>query len=208
MYIWCSLHLVLIVLPLCPTHNFPHPHGIWYIPGISNSNSVGRAEQLFSFHFWISLILFVYSHFWGNVVAQWLRRCVANRKVAVSITARVSGFFIDIKSFRSHCGPGVHSASKRNEYQEHFLGGKGGRCIRLTTLPPYCAVVTRSGNLKFLESSGPLRACNGTALPFTHISTDLVSDGTMKRYHGCTCGLYMRARKIAKSNNLLRHVCP
>jgi hypothetical protein len=34
-------------------------------------------------------------------------------------------------------------------------------------LPPSCAVVTKSGNLNFLEPSGPLRACNGTALPFT-----------------------------------------
>ena len=32
-------------------------------------------------------------------------------------------------------------------------------------LPPSCAVVTKSGNLSFLEPSGPLRACNGTALP-------------------------------------------
>jgi len=33
-------------------------------------------------------------------------------------------FFIDIKSFRSHYGPGVNSASNRNEYQEHFVGVK------------------------------------------------------------------------------------
>jgi len=32
--------------------------------------------------------------------------------------------FIDKKSFRSHYGPGVASASNRNEYQEHFLGVK------------------------------------------------------------------------------------
>ena len=36
----------------------------------------------------------------------------------------VSGFFINIKSFRSHYGPGVDSASNRNEYQEHFRGVK------------------------------------------------------------------------------------
>jgi len=36
----------------------------------------------------------------------------------------VSGFFIDIKSFRSHYDPGVDSASNRNEYQEYFLGVK------------------------------------------------------------------------------------
>ena len=33
-------------------------------------------------------------------------------------------FFIDIKSFRSHYGPGVDSASNRNEYQENVLGVK------------------------------------------------------------------------------------
>jgi len=32
-------------------------------------------------------------------------------------------------------------------------------------LPPYCAVVTKSGILKFLEPSGPVQACNGTVLP-------------------------------------------
>ena len=31
-------------------------------------------------------------------------------------------------------------------------------------LPPSCTVVTKSGNLNFLEPSGPFRACNGTAL--------------------------------------------
>ena len=30
-------------------------------------------------------------------------------------------FFIHIKSFRSHYGTGVDSASNRNEYLEHFL---------------------------------------------------------------------------------------
>ena len=55
-------------------------------------------------------------------MAQWLRCCAANRKVSDSIPAGVSGFFIDIKSFRSHYGPGVDLASNRNEYQEYFLG--------------------------------------------------------------------------------------
>ena len=50
--------------------------------------------------------------------------CATNWKVAGSIPAGVSGFFIDIKSFRSHYGPGVDSASNRNEYQDYFLGVK------------------------------------------------------------------------------------
>ena len=41
-------------------------------------------------------------------VAQWLRCCATNRKVAGS----------------NPDGPGVDSASNRNEYQEHFLGLK------------------------------------------------------------------------------------
>ena len=60
----------------------------------------------------------------GTAVAQWLRCCATNRKVAGSIPAGVSGFFIDIKSFRSHYGRGVDSASNRNVYQEYFLGLK------------------------------------------------------------------------------------
>ena len=57
-----------------------------------------------------------------TVVAHWLRYHATNRKVACSIPAGVTGFFVDIKSFRLHYGPGVNSASNRNEYQEYFLG--------------------------------------------------------------------------------------
>ena len=93
---------------------------------------------------------------WGTAVAQWLRCCATNRKVAGSIPDGISGFFIDIKPFRSHYGPGVDSASNRNEYREHFLGGKGVRCVRLTTLPPTCADCR-----EILEHQprGTLRAC-------------------------------------------------
>ena len=56
----------------------------------------------------------------GTAVAQWLRCRATNRKVAGLIPAGV----IDIKSFQLHYGPGVDSASNRNEYQEYFLGLK------------------------------------------------------------------------------------
>jgi len=60
----------------------------------------------------------------GTAVKPWLRCCTTNQKVAGSNPAGVSGFFMDIKSSRSHYGPGVDSASNRNEYQEYFLGVK------------------------------------------------------------------------------------
>ena len=59
----------------------------------------------------------------GTAVAQWLRCCATIRKVAGSIPAGVSGYFIDIKSW-SHYGRGVDSASNRNDYQEYFMGVK------------------------------------------------------------------------------------
>jgi len=37
-------------------------------------------------------------------------------------------FFTDI-ILRPHYVPGVDSTSNRNEYQEYFLVGKGGRCV-------------------------------------------------------------------------------
>jgi len=89
----------------------------------------------------------------GTAVAQWLRCCATNRKVAGSIPAGVNGFFIDIKSFRSHYGPGVDLASNRNEYREYFLGVKSGRCVRLTT---YHHPVPLSLNLGALTSWNPL----------------------------------------------------
>ena len=63
-------------------------------------------------------------NFVGTAVAQWFRCCATNRKVVGSIPVGVGGFFIDIKSFRSHYGPRVDSTSDRNEYQGYFLGVK------------------------------------------------------------------------------------
>ena len=67
-------------------------------------------------------------------------------------------YFFDI-ILRAHYGPGlgVDSASNRNEYQEYFLGGKGGRCVGLTTLPPSCADCLTIGSLNLLEPSRPVQ---------------------------------------------------
>jgi hypothetical protein len=57
----------------------------------------------------------------GHAVAQWLRHCATNRKVAGSIPDGVIGIF-HWQSFRPHNGRGVDWTSNRNEYQEYFLG--------------------------------------------------------------------------------------
>jgi hypothetical protein len=60
------------------------------------------------------------------------------------------------RSFRRHYVPWVVPASSRIEYQKYFLRGKGGQCVRLTTLPALCADC-----LEFWEPQPPgtLRAC-------------------------------------------------
>jgi len=88
----------------------------------------------------------------GSTVVKALRYKSEGR---CSIPDGVIGIF-NWQSFRSHYGLEVDSASNRNEYQEYFLRVKSGRCVRLTTLPPFWAIVTKSGNLNFLEPSGYL----------------------------------------------------
>jgi hypothetical protein len=48
-----------------------------------------------------------------------------------------------------------------------FPGSKGGRCVELTTFHLHVQIVLKSGNLNHLEPSGPVKACNWIALPFT-----------------------------------------
>ena len=59
--------------------------------------------------------------------------------------------------------PGVDSASE-NEYRD-IPGGKGGRCVRVTTLPPSCAECLVIWSLNRPEPSGPHRAVIGIADP-------------------------------------------
>ena len=65
-----------------------------------------------------------------------------------------------LTSFRLHSGPGVDSASDRNEYQEYFLGGKGGRCVGL-----HVPIVLKAESLNLLEPLGPVQVCTGIVLP-------------------------------------------
>ena len=101
-----------------------------------------------------NLTLFV----WGTRWRSWLRHCATSRKVAGSIPDDVTGIFLWHNPSRPHYGPGVDSASNRNEYQEYFLGGKGG-----------VPIVLKSGSLSLLEHSGSVQACNGIALSFNII---------------------------------------
>jgi len=139
-----------------------------YLPSNHSDTSPNLVAQAY-FYFNANFVIIFLSH--SRWVSQTVHKYLSNRidvrmqtsqatnHVGLPLTnptkpqlipAGVSGFFIDIKSFRSHYDPGVDSISNRNEYQEHFLGVKSGRCVRLTALSPSCAVVTKSGSLNLL----------------------------------------------------------
>ena len=100
-----------------------------------------------------------------TAVAQWLR--CSNRKIALSIPAGVNGFFIDMKK-PSDRTMALGSTQPVAEMSTESISCGQRRPVRKSdNLPQSYAVVTKSGKLKFLEPSGTLRVCNGTALPFS-----------------------------------------
>jgi len=67
----------------------------------------------------------------GTAVAQWLRCCATNRKVAVSIPAGVIGIFHwHNPSDRTMA---LGSTQPLTDMSTRSSCGKGGRCVRLTT---------------------------------------------------------------------------
>jgi hypothetical protein len=93
-----------------------------------------------------SVIILLYFGLKGQAVAQWLRHCATNRKVAESIPDSVIGIFYWHNSFGCTMTLGI------------FPGVKGGRCLGLTTLPPSCADCLKTWEPQL---AGTPRACPG-----------------------------------------------
>jgi hypothetical protein len=96
---------------------------------------------------------------WGTRWCSWLKHCPTSWKVAGSISDWCHWNFSLTESFCPHYGLGVISASDRNEYQDYFMGGKGGRFIGLTSIPPSYAYCVEIWEPLTSEPSGPLHAC-------------------------------------------------
>jgi hypothetical protein len=93
----------------------------------------------------------------GHAVAQWLRYCATNRKVAGSITDGVIGIFYLHKPSGRTMALGLIQTLTEMSTRD-ISWGKGGRCVGLTTLPPSCADC-----LEIWEPQPPgtLRVCPG-----------------------------------------------
>jgi len=83
--------------------------------------------------------------------------------------------------------------SNRNISWQVNVAGKGGRCLGLTNLPLHVLIVLKSGNLNPLETSGPVQACIGFALPFYHsapLRKNFIIPGDILSKHFNVCLLY------------------
>ena len=162
-----------------PSHPISHPLLYRFIIHQSRKHSaLYRAfhEKSAKFHLVIQLIIFsqilntFLSREWNrNVTLCWvtdsLVHCATIRTVAGSIPGCVMVIFHWHNPYGRTMVLGSTQPVTEMSTRCISWGGKGGRCIRLTTLPPSCAVVMKSENLNFLELSGPLQAYNGPALP-------------------------------------------
>jgi len=79
------------------------------------------------------------------------------------------------ESFRPYCGIEFDLASNRNSTRNIPWVSKGGRCVRLTTLPYSCAIAWNSGNFELLEPSWSVPTCTGFALHIPTLDTQCIN---------------------------------
>jgi len=91
----------------------------------------------------------------GTVVAQWLRWCATNRKVAGSNPAGIIGNFHWHKILPIAVWPWGRLSLQHKWVPGVFPGGKGGRCVRLTTYYHPVPLSRNLGTLTFWNTLGP-----------------------------------------------------
>ena len=94
-----------------------------------------------------------------------LLNCATSRKVTGAISDGAIEIFHWLNPLASTMALGSTQPLTRNENQKYLLGGKGGRCVGLTTLPRV-PTVWKSGTLNLLEFSGYAQARAGTVLEY------------------------------------------
>ena len=107
----------------------------------------------------------------GNKMVQWLRHCPTRQKVASSIPDVIGIIHWHNPSNCTMAQGSTHPITEMSTRNISW-GGKCGRCVRLTILPPSCANCLEIGSFNLLEPSGPVQACNGFALPLTVLGFD------------------------------------
>jgi hypothetical protein len=86
-----------------------------------------------------------------------LQYCATSRKVTDSIPDGVVGIFLG----HNPSGRTVLGSTQLLTEMSTWEGGKGGRCVGLTTLPPSCADCLEFWEICEPQPVGTLRACPG-----------------------------------------------
>jgi hypothetical protein len=126
----------------------------WEVVGIPNTASENRHnyfDYYDHYYTYIYICIHIYRHYIyvyiciyiyirGTAVAQRLRYCAIKRKVAGSIPGGVTGIFhwhnLSDRTMALGSTQPLTEMSARS-----ISWGKGGRCVRLTTLPCRCHVI-------------------------------------------------------------------
>jgi len=114
-------------------------------------------------------LIFVFSN--GTAVVLW--HCTTSRSWVWFQMVSLE-FFIDIILLDA-LWPWGWLSLKRNEYQEYFLGGKGGWCAGLTTLPPLYADSWNLGASPSWNPQGLSRPVMGFLYLFTALAFDTLA---------------------------------
>jgi len=78
----------------------------------------------------------------------------------------------------------------------------------MTTLPPYCAVEIKSANLNFLEPSGPLQDCSGTAALTVFCENCAEPLGSkIPDNISASCWEILALQEGSCSNKMMVHIC-
>lgn len=86
----------------------------------------------------------------------WSGHCVTSRRVPRWISDVATEIFRWLCNSDDTSALEGDSSSNRNEYQLYWVGCKGGRCVELSTLPPYCAECLEIWEH---QTTGALRDC-------------------------------------------------
>jgi hypothetical protein len=100
----------------------------------------------------------------GNGVARWFRYYTTSRDLMTLL------IFTNLPIFQAVLGPGLHTASNRNEYHKHkykcFGEVESGRCVRLISPPSVSRLSRQCGILNSTQSHRTARPITVITLPF------------------------------------------